>query len=55
MSKRRAPCLNYRNQEGQAVEAMLTNPGNHTFKEGDKIKIKYLPDRQDYPVMVHKE
>ena len=47
--------ITYRNQEGQAVEALLTNPGNHTFKEGDRIKIKYLPDRQDYPVMVHKE
>ena len=44
--------ITYTNQEGQAVEALLTNPGNHTFKEGDKIKIKYLPERQDYPVLV---
>jgi len=47
--------ITYRNQDGQDVEAMLTNPGNHTFKEGDTIKVKYLPDRQDYPVMVAKE
>ena len=44
--------ITYTNQEGQNVEAMLTNPGNHTFKKGDKIKIKYLPDKQDYPVLV---
>ena len=44
--------ITYTNQEGQAVEALLSNPGNHTFKKGDKITIKYLPDRQEYPVLV---
>lgn len=44
--------ITYTNQNGQAVEAMLSNPGSHTFKEGDRMKIKYLPDRQDYPVLV---
>ena len=44
--------INYTNQNGQIVEAMLSNPGKHSFKEEDKIKIKYLPDRQEYPVMV---
>ena len=44
--------VTYTNQEGQSVEAMLTNPGDHTFRQGDKIKIRYLPDRQDYPVLV---
>ncbi len=36
----------YTNQEGQAVEAMLSNPGDHTFQKGDRLKIKYLPSRQ---------
>ena len=44
--------ITYTNQEGQSVEALLTNPGDHTFKVGDRIRIKYLPDRQDYPVML---
>ena len=44
--------ITYTNQEGQTVEAMLTNPVSNTFKKGDRIKIKYLPGRQDYPVLV---
>lgn len=44
--------VTYSNQEGQTVEALLTNPGDRTFKEGDRMRIKYLPDRQDYPVLV---
>ena len=44
--------ITYTNQEGQTVEALLSNPGDHSFKEGDKMRIKYLPDRQEYPVMV---
>lgn len=31
---------------------MLTNPGDHKFKVGDKLRIKYLPERPDYPVWV---
>ena len=38
--------------DGKTVEAMLTNPGNHRFTEGDRMKIRYLPDRQEYPVLV---
>ena len=45
--------ITYTNQEGQNVEAMLSNPGDHAFKIGDKIKIKYLPKRQDYPVLAN--
>ena len=44
--------ITYENLDGQAVEALLSNPGDHIFKEGDKIKIKYLPSRQEYPVLV---
>ena len=44
--------ITYANQEGKTVEAMLSNPGDHTFKTGDRIRIRYLPDRQDYPVLV---
>ena len=47
--------ITYTNQQGQTVESTLTNPGNHTFKEGDRIRIKYLPERQDYPVLVNSE
>ena len=45
--------ITYTNQEGETVEAMLSNPGDHTFKAGDRIRIRYLPDRQDYPVLVN--
>ena len=44
--------ITYANQEGKTVEAMLSNPGDHTFKAGDRIIIRYLPNRQDYPVLV---
>ena len=39
-------------EEGMTVEAMLSNPGDHKFEEGDRLRIKYLPDKQEYPVMV---
>ena len=29
--------ITYVNQEGQTVEALLSNPGDHTFKEGDNL------------------
>ena len=44
--------ITYTDQQGQATESLLSNPGSHTFKEGDRIRIKYLPDRKDYPVLV---
>lgn len=44
--------ITYTNRDGQMVEAMLTNPGNRSFVVGDRMKIKYLPDRQEYPVMI---
>ncbi len=44
--------ITYTNSDGKTVEAMLTNPGNHRFTEGDRMKIKYLPDQQEYPVLV---
>ena len=44
--------ITYTNKEGRAVEALLSNPGSHKFKEGDKIRIKSLVNRQDYPVLV---
>ena len=46
--------ITYTNTDGQKVEAMLTNEGKNTFKEGDRMKIRYLPDRQDYPVFIEK-
>ena len=44
--------ITYTNQEGQTVETLLSNPGDHVFREGDRIRIRYLPDRQNYPVLV---
>ena len=44
--------ITYTNQEGKSVEALLSNPGDHKFEEGDRLRIKYLPDKQEYPVMV---
>lgn len=42
----------YTNQVGQTVEALLSNPGDHTFEIGDRMKIRYIPDRQEYPVLL---
>ena len=44
--------ITYTDHNGRTVEAMLSNPGDHTFKVGDRMKIKYMPDREEYPVMV---
>lgn len=44
--------ITYTNLDGQTVEALLSNPGSHRFKAGDRISIKYLPGREDYPVLV---
>ena len=44
--------ITYTDQAENTVEAMLTNTGKHTFKEGDQVRIRYLPDRTDYPVLV---
>lgn len=46
--------VTYTNQEGQRIEAMLSNPDVKDLAAGTKIKIRYLPDRQDYPVFVGK-
>lgn len=45
------PYVTYTNQEGQTVEAMLSNPGEG-LKVGSRVIIKYLPDKQEYPVLV---
>lgn len=44
--------ITYINLDGQTVESLLSNPGNHRFKKGDRIIIKYLRDKQDYPVLI---
>ena len=44
--------ITYTDQEGCPVEALLSNPGDYTFVEGDRIRIRYLPDRKEYPVLV---
>jgi len=44
--------VTFTNRDGQPVESMLTNTGDHTFKTGDRVMIRYLPERQDYSVLV---
>lgn len=34
------------------IWAILTNPGDYEFQVGDRVRIKYLPDRQENPVMI---
>ena len=43
--------VTFTNQEGQTVEALLSNPGDHSFNV-EKVRVKYLPGREDYPVLV---
>lgn len=43
--------ITYRNLNGETVEAMLSNP-KKGLQESSRILIRYLPERQDYPVLV---
>ena len=44
--------VSYTNQEGQTVEAVLSHvPKKRYLEEGSRVKIKYLPSRQDYVVL----
>lgn len=43
--------IRYTNQAGEQVEAVLSNPSDE-LSVGTRIRIKYLPDRQEYPVMI---
>ncbi len=48
--------VSYKNQMGEQIEATLSNPKND-LEVGSRIKIRYLPGREEYPVMtevVHK-
>lgn len=44
--------ITYTGQDGKQVEAMLTNTGGQEFSVGARVVIKYLPNRQDYPVFL---
>ena len=55
--------VTYVNQEGQTVEAQLGNPSinieifgkkYHSMKKGDKLHVKYLPEKPEYVVSVKK-
>lgn len=55
--------VTYVNQEGKTVEALLGNPSinieifgkrYHSMKEGDKLHVKYLPEKPEYVVSVKK-
>ena len=43
--------VSYVNQNGETVEAVLSNP-KKGLKQGSKLKIKYLPEKQEYPVLI---
>ena len=47
------PYVTFINTEGETVEAMLSNP-KRGLEVGDRLKIKYLPEKQDYPVMIER-
>ena len=45
--------VSYKNREGEKVEAALAtvSNGKKNLEIGDRITVRYLPERQDYPVM----
>ena len=48
--------VSYRNQAEQTVEAVLSRvPKKLQLVEGSKVRIKYLPSRQDYVVLAKEE
>ncbi|MBQ9346147.1 MAG: DUF3592 domain-containing protein [Oscillibacter sp.] len=48
--------VRYRTQTGEFVEAELKfiTQNRQKLAAGDRIKVKYLPERPDYPVMTEK-
>ena len=42
--------VRYMNRDGQEAEARLINP-NKSLVAGDRIIIRYLPEREDYAVL----
>ena len=42
--------VRYTNQNGTLVEAALANP-KKGLAEGGRVRIKYLPGRENYPVL----
>ena len=43
--------VSYVNQNGETVEAVLSNP-KKGLKQGSRLKIKYLLEKQEYPVLI---
>ena len=43
--------VRYQTQEGWPVEATLANPKSK-LQVGNRVKIRYLPNRTDYPVLI---
>ena len=42
--------VRYRTLEGRQIEATLANPKSR-LQVGSSVKIKYLPEKEDYPVL----
>ena len=43
--------VRYRTLEGRVIEATLANPKSR-LREGNNVRIKYLPENDNYPVLV---
>jgi len=43
--------VRYRTLEGRTIEATLANPKSRLYV-GSNVRIKYLPENEDYPVLV---
>ena len=43
--------VKFRNQDGQTVEAKLGNAPGFT-REGDRLRVKYLPEKPKYAILV---
>ena len=46
--------IEYINKNGEKVETVLggMTTGNKHLEEGDRIRVRYLPEKQEYPIMV---
>ena len=43
----------YTTRDNRDIEGLISNP-NHPFEEGERLLIKYLPGKEEYPVYISK-
>ena len=44
--------VEYKNQSGETIEAVLGNILDKYYKVGDQVEIMYLPEKENYAVVV---